>query len=207
MTIMQPSFLPPPRLRHADRRLRAAAGLSLVEMMVVIGVMTFLLLIITQIFALNYDIFAKQSKRTDNEVGAILAAKTISQMARGALNVEASRTIGGTLFTSSASQLVLKMPAVDASNNIIVNSFDYVAFYRSPTQTTKIMAVTEAAAGSVRKTNTRLITDYNTAMVFRYNNPVPASADRVSMLVINTQSQRGITLTTKGWTSIFLRNR
>lgn len=193
-----------PRRRASGR---PPAGLSLMEMMVVIGIMMMLLLLITQIFALNYDIFAKQSKRTDNEVGAILAAKTISQMSRGALAVEASRTIGGTLYTSSDSQLVLKIPSVDASNNIIAGQYDYVAFYRSPTQTTKIFAVTEAYSGSIRKSNTRLITAYNTALIFRYNNPSPASANRVSMLVINTQTQRGITLTTKGWTSIFLRNR
>ncbi len=197
-------FQPRRRIPAVSRR---TAGLSLMEMMVVIGIMMFLLVIITQIFALNYDIFAKQSKRTDNEVGAILTAKTISQMARGALSVEASRTIDGTLYTSSDSQLVLKMPAVDAANNIIVNAFDYVAFFRSPTQPTRIMAATEADAGSVRQTNTRLITDFNTALVFRYNNPVPADADRVSLLVINTQTQRSLTLTTKGWTSIFLRNR
>lgn len=186
---------------------RRPAGLSLMEMMVVIGIMMILLLIITQIFAVNYDIFLKQSKRTDNEVGAILAAKTISQMARGALNIEESRTIGGTLYASSASQLVLRLPAIDASNNILPGTFDYVAFYRSPTQTTKIFAVTEADAGSFRQSNTRLITAYNSTLIFRYNDPVPTEADRVSLLVVNTQTQRGITLTTKGWTSIFLRNR
>jgi len=206
MTLMP--FFPHRRPSAAFRPVRRpSAGLSLMEMMVVIGIMMYLLLIITQIFALNYDIFAKQSKRTDNEVGAILAAKTISQMARGALDVEASRTMSGTTYTSSDSQLVLRLPAVNASNDIIAGVYDYVGFYRSTTETTKIFAVTEAGSGSIRKSGTRLVTAYNTALIFRYNNPALTGANRVSLFVVNTQTQRNITLTTRGWTSIFLRNR
>ena len=198
-----------PRTRRTPSRKPpgAPAGISLMETMVVIGIMIVLLLIITQIFALNYDIFAKQSKRSDNEVGAILAAKTVSQMARGAEAVEASHVFSGTTRTSSSTAVVLKLPSVDASNAIITGSYDYVAFYRSAATPTKIMVDTEGAGGSARLSGTRLITAYNTTLIFRYNDPVITDADRVSLFLINSQTQRGLTLTTKAWTSIFLRNK
>lgn len=196
-----------PSLTEPEPRPTGAAGISLMETMVVIAIMLLMMIMISQIFALNYDIFAKQSKRTDNEIGAILATKTISQMARGAVAVEASRTIGTTTYTSSSTELVLKLPSIDASERVITGSFDYVAFYRSPTESAKIFAATEAAAGSIRLSNTRLVTAYNTTMIFRYNAPVITDADRVSLFVINSQGHRGVTLTTRGWTSIFLRNR
>lgn len=197
------------RRPHHNRTLPwpALRGISLMETMVVIGIMSLLLIIITQIFALNYDIFTKQSKRSDNEVGAILAAKTISQMARGAEAVEASHTFNGTARTSSSTGLVLKIPAVDASNNVLAGVYDYIAFYRSSSTPTNIMAVTEAGSGSARIAGTRLITAHNSVLTFRYNNPTITDADRVSMYLVNTQSQRGLTLTTRAWTSIFLRNK
>jgi hypothetical protein len=194
--------------RSPDRRPpKSLAGISMMETIVVIGIMIGLLLIITQIFALNYDIFAKQSKRSDNEVGAILAAKNISQMARGAETVEVSHVFDGTTRTSSTAALVLKLPSIDASSNVIADSYDYVAFYRSVATPTKIMADTEGAAGSARVSGTRLITAFNTTLIFRYNDPVITDANRVSLFLINSQSQRGLNLTTKAWTSIFLRNK
>jgi hypothetical protein len=198
-----------PPATNADSRRRPATlrGISLMETMVVIGIMMFLLLIITQIFALNYDIFAKQSKRSDNEIGAILTAKTISQIARGAESIEAAHTFNSTVRTSSSAELVLKLPSVDASNNVIASSYDYVAFYRSSSTPTNIMVVTEAAAGSARIAGTRLITAHNAVLTFRYNNPTITDASRVSLYLVNTQSQRGLTMTTKAWTSIFLRNK
>jgi prepilin-type N-terminal cleavage/methylation domain-containing protein len=181
-------------------------GVTLMETLVVIGIMTVLLLVVTQIFALNYDIFWKQSKRSSNETGAVLAAKTVSQMARGAIDVEASHLFGSDTRTSSSSALVLKLPTVDSSGNVVAASFDYIAFYRDATTPTKIMAATDAAALSYRASGTRLITDHNEVARFMYNNPDITKANRVSLFVVNRQSYRSLNLTTRGWTSIFLRN-
>ncbi len=176
------------------------------ETMVVVAIMSLLLLIITQIFALNYRILEQQSARSDNETGAILAARAISQATRGADSVLASYTIGGTLYTSSSTVLVVKMPAINASGNVIENAFDYTAFYRDPLKNTFIKAATQADANSIRRSGTRLMTAYNQTLIFRYNEPDITKANRVSMYLVNSQTKRGQTFTTRGWTSIFLRN-
>lgn len=176
------------------------------EMIVVIGVMTVVLMVVTQMFILNYNIFENQSSRSTNETGAILAVKDVSQMTRGALNIEASHVFGSDTRTSSSSALVLRLPTVNATGSLITDSFDYVAFYADPADQTRIMSDTDAADGSYRLDGTRLITAHNQAMIFRYNAPVLTDADRVSLYVVNSQTQRDVTVVSRGWTSIFLRN-
>lgn len=185
----------------SDRR-----GFSLMEAITVIGIMTIVLVMVDQIFAVSYDVFVKQSARTDNEVGAILATRTISDLARGAAAIESSATVDGTAYATTDQVLVLKMPTVDASNNVVAGSYDHVAFYRDGTDTTKIYADTEAAAGSKRLTGKKLVTAYNLALRFRFNDPDVTKATRVQVYLVNTQTKRSTTLTTKAWTAIFLRN-
>lgn len=176
------------------------------ETIVVISVMASIMLILTQIFILNYQIYASQSKRADNDTGAILAAKALAQYARGASNVESSHIFDGTTRTSSDSVLVLKMPSVDATGNIVAAAYDYIAFYRDATVTTKIMVQTDANASSYRKSGARLITAFNQNLIFRYNAADITQANRVSVFLINSQVNRNATLQTKAWTAIFLRN-
>jgi hypothetical protein len=191
-----------------ERRTNASrkAGLSLREVIVVVGIMTMVLFMVTEIFRLNYVIYQSQSRRSENETGAVLAANAISKITRGASEVEASHVFGGDTQTTSSTVLVLKTPSIDSSDNIIPGSYDHIAFYRHATETTKIFSVVDADPASARVDSDRMITDNNQRLFFRYDDPSPAAARRISVFVQNQQTSRGTTLTTRGWTSIFLRN-
>ncbi len=198
-----------PRRSQSARRHAPAPGergFSLMEALTVIGIMTIVLVMVTQIFAVTYDVYVKQSARTDNENGAVLAARNISDMTRGASQVMTSQVINGTTYTTGSDVLVLKMPTVDSSNNVVASTYDYVAFYRHGSMTTKIYADTDAGAGSKRVDGQKLVTAFNQTMKFRYNDPTPSSATRVQVYLVNQQTVRSTTITTKGWTAIFLRN-
>jgi hypothetical protein len=177
------------------------------ESLVVIGVMGAVLVSVTQIFASNYTIFLTQTARTDNDTGAILAVRQISEIARGATAVVDSHVIGGTTYTSSASALVLRIPARDAGGNIVAGVNDYIAFARDTTDTEKIIVATEPGAGSARPSGTRAITFYNDTMVFRYNDADITKADKVTLYLVNSQTVRSQTFTTRAWTALFLRNK
>jgi Tfp pilus assembly protein FimT len=195
--------------RRNKRRPRrpVLAGFSLMEGMAVLGVMAMLMIIISQIFIVSYDIYAKQTASADNSTSAVLAARTISEFARGATAVLDSYTINGTLYTSSDSELVLKLPAVNDSGNIITDTYDYIAFYRDGADTTKIFSDIEPDASSYRFSGQKMVTAYNDVMTFRYDNPTLSEADRVSIYIRNGQTVRSTSLEAEAWTSIFLRNR
>lgn len=177
------------------------------EGITVLGVMALLLIIIAQIFIVSYDIYAKQTAKADNSTSAVLAARTISESARGAMEVLSSYTVNGTVYTSSDDELVLKLPAVDGSGDIITDSYDYIAFYRDGTDATKTFSDIEPDASSYRFSGQKLVTAYNEVMTFRYDNPVISDATRVSIYIRNNQVVRNTSLEAEAWTSIFLRNR
>lgn len=176
------------------------------EGMTVIGVMAIILVMVSEIFTVSYDVFIKQSARSENETGAVLAARAIAEAARGADSIEASYVINGTTYTTSSDVLVLKLPTIDASNNVVPASYDYMAIYRHSAQTTKIFSDIDAAAGSKRIDGQKLMTANNTIMRFRYNDPDVTNANRVQVYLVNSQTKRQTVLTTKAWTAIFMRN-
>ena len=106
-------------------------GIGLMESIAVIGIMTIILVMVSQIFAVSYDVFIKQSARTDNETSAVIAARVISDMTRDSSVIQSSRTINGTTYTTSANTLVLQMPTIDSNNNVVTGSYDYIAFFQS----------------------------------------------------------------------------
>lgn len=192
---------------HSPTTERRIAGLSLMETVVVIGVMTIILLMVTEIFTLSYTIYQTQARRAENEAGAILVANAISRLARGAISVEPSHVFDGDTITSSATAVVFRLPAIDGSGDIVANIYDYVGFYRNGTETDHIMVVTDAADTSARVDNDRRLTEHNVRLDFRYNEPTVTDASRVSIYVQNTQSYKDTVLNTEGWTSIFMRNK
>lgn len=200
-----------PQRRHSPLRFSLFApapahGVTLMEGLTVIGVMAVILVMVSEIFTVSYDVFIKQSARAENETGAVLAARAIAEAARGADAIEPSYVINGTTYTTSANVLVLKLPTLDASNNLVPASHDYMAIYRHSAQTTKIFMDIDAAAGSKRIDGEKLLTANNTIMQFRYNDPDVASANRVQVYLVNSQTKRQTVLTTKAWTAIFMRN-
>lgn len=185
---------------------RPPCGFTLIELMVSMAVMSVLLLIVAQIFIADYDIVEKQVAITDTDTGTILATRAISSMARGAIGVVAAQTINGTPYTSSASTLVLKLPTVNSTGDVIGNTYDYVAFARDGSSPTKIFVDVQAASGSVRLSLRRLITAYNSQLVFRYNAADITKATRVQVYLANSETSKGATLTANAWTALFFRN-
>ncbi len=198
--------------RAHRRRSNRDFGFSLIESITVIGIMTIILVMINQIFTVDYDYTIKALARIDNDNGAILAMRRIGELTRGATAVLSSKTINGTLYTTSPTTLVLQMPSLDSSGNVISGCSDYLAIYRDVTVTTQIWtdidinSVTCAGGTSVRVDGKKLLTGNNAALTFSYNNWQPYNATRISVFLVNQKTVRTTTLTTKTWTSIFLRN-
>lgn len=185
---------------------RDERGVTVMETLVIIVVMTVIMLLVTQIFALSYDVFYKQGARIEVATDAALAARAIAEAARGATRVVDAATINGTAYASSADTLVLELPSVDAASDIIVASFDMVAFTRDATDPSLLIVDTEAAAGSARVSGTRVLAEDATALVFRYNDPVITDATRVSALFKNERAVRGASFESTGWSALSLRN-
>lgn len=190
----------------APLRQRRSAGLTLMETIVVIGIMVMVLLLAMQMLVTNYVFYEKTVGRAENEAGAVLAAKNLSQMVWGATAVETSHDFDGETFTTSSAVLVVRIPSIDDSGAAVAEAYDYIGFGRDGANPTRILAATDANVLSVRQTGRRLVTDHNVRLDFRYNSPEAAQASRVSAYILNRQVRHGTVLESQGWTSVFLRN-
>jgi hypothetical protein len=207
-----------PARPDAERRIRLRAssshpprrpplGLSLMEAVAVLGVMMIILVMVSEIFSVNMNLITTQLRRTDTSTGAIQAIRQISEQARGASAVVASRVIDGTSYVTSDDTLVLQMPSIDGSGDIVPGQSDYVAFYHDPGDSSKIYAIVDPGTGSYRAQSNRLMSGYNSVMTFRYNSPTESDATRVSVYIENSRTYRDRDIVSTAWTSIFLRNR
>jgi type II secretory pathway pseudopilin PulG len=185
----------------------AETGMTLMEGLAALGIMTIILVLVAEIFGVNMNLVTTQLRRTDTATGAIQAIRRLSDEARGASAVEESHVFGGDTYTTSADALVLNIPSIDANGDIIAGEYDHVAFYRDGSDPTKVFSATDPGVGSQRPAGARLLSGYNDIMAFRFNNPDPTEADRVSVYIENSRTYRGQPIETKAWTSIFLRNR
>jgi len=193
-------------MRTVPSPLHDARGVSVMETISVIGIMTMILVMVAQMFSSGYNIYFLQGARIDAEVGAVLATRAISEATRGAMEVEASSVINGTTYTSDGDTLVLKLPSVNSSNDIIAGSFDHMAVFIDPSNSKLVKTATQIATNSKRPSGTRLITGSNLTLAFHYNEPTITDSTRVQAYLVNTQTRRTTTVTAKSWTAIFLRN-
>lgn len=182
-------------------------GISLMETMVVVGIMSIVMVVVSQVFVVNGRLMATTIARADDENSAVLAVRRIGDNARGAVSVEAAATVNATAYDSDEDSLVLRLPSLDTDDSVIPATYDLVAFYRHPTLTDEIWTDTEPGAGSVRPAGPKKLSGHNITLRFLYDDPDPAEAERVNVYLVNGQTVRDTDLRTRSGTTIFLRNR
>ena len=182
-------------------------GFSLLEGIASIGILTLVLVVVTQVFIANQVIVARALARADDDNGASLTIRRMGELVRGAYTVLNTYLVNGTRYSTGAYELVVQIPAIDAEGSVFPGEYDFIAIYRDDTDTTQIWSDTMVSEDSARIPGKKLLTDHNDTLEFSFNDPDPAYATRLSVFLVNAQAVRGVTIQTKAWTSIYLRNR
>jgi hypothetical protein len=185
---------------------RMHRGITLTETLVAVSILLVIGVALAQVTAVTLDMSSRQSRNYTLETNAALLLKTINDHFEHASGIELTRTFGATSYTSSSTTLILRIPSLDSSRNIITGVYDYIVFYRDPNNPTHIKYTIEGGAGSIRVSETKTLTTNNTGLTFRYNAQDIVSSNRISVALEQTQSHRNTTLITTGWTSLFLHN-
>lgn len=181
-------------------------GITLVETLVAVTILIVIGVALAQTTIITLDISSRQSRSYALETNASILLKTFNDNFGHASGIELARTFGATAYTSSSTTLILRIPALDSSHDIISGVYDYIVFFRDPVDTTHIKYTIDAGAGSIRTSGTKTLTTNNSVLTFRYNAQDIVSANRISIALEQTQTHRNTTLTTTGWTSLFLHN-
>ncbi len=181
-------------------------GMTLTETLIAVAILVIIGVALAQMTMVTLDISSRQSKNYSLETNAAILLKTLNDNFGHASGIELARTFGTTAYTSSSTTLILRIPSLDSSRNIITGVYDYIVFYRDPDNPTHINYTLDAGTGSIRVSGTKTLTTNNASLTFRYNAQDLVSSNRISIALEQTQSHRNTTLTTTGWTSLFLHN-
>lgn len=158
-------------------------GLTLIEVLVAMGIAAVAGILLLVIIVNSAGLFTEQSSKVQEGLNINDAVSTLRGDIKQANSVAVSYTEGSTTYTSSASQLVLKVSSIDTSGNIIDNIFDYFVLYLD--QGSLHLKIFPDATSS-RKTADRILSTSVDTLRFQYlnsaNPPVevtPASATKV----------------------------
>lgn len=130
----------------------------------------------------------------------------ISRVAGDGQSVEASRQFGTITLSSNTSTAIFKLPAIDSAKNIIAGSYDYIAFYKSPT-TTNLFEYIDGADGSWRKDSGKILSKFVSSVIFGYNNSIVSASSNITIFLENQRTVRGARKTYNNSTTIYLKNK
>jgi hypothetical protein len=124
--------------------------------------------------------FSKFYNRQQAEINIGNSAReTVKELQSAALQsnqIIASHDFSGTVYSTDQDTLVLEIPSIDGSGNIVSGKHDYVVFYLTGK---KLYRLVEADVVSNRSSGQNQLSDAVMALTFTYNNPNLAQATKI----------------------------
>lgn len=105
-------------------------GLTLIEVLIAMGIATVAGVLLLVIIINSAGMFSTQSSKVETGLNINDALSKVRETVKQASAVAASYTSGQTTYTSGPTQLVLKIPSIDPSGNIVSDTFDYFVFFQ-----------------------------------------------------------------------------
>lgn len=112
-----------------------AMGLTLIEVLVVLGIVTVAGTLLLVIMVNSMGLFLKQSSKIEQGLGLNDVLSNLRNNIKAASSIAPSYPEGPSpQFNSGANQLVLKLASTDSFGDIISGKFDYFVFYKDQTK-------------------------------------------------------------------------
>jgi prepilin-type N-terminal cleavage/methylation domain-containing protein len=147
------------QLTHKRRR-----GFSLLELVVVIGMIAVVTGILVRIFRASYESYGFSSANGELQLSTRGAIDRMTREMRQSVSVAASNGS----YNTGSSAIVLQLASIQANETIIPSTYDYVIYRLDPSNPKKLQEIMVAASGSARKNDTRTILNNVDSASFTY---------------------------------------
>lgn len=174
----------PAQHQHEFQR-RFGAGFTLIETFIVIAISVVALAALSNLFIIFNNTYGYQQAFVASAGSASSAMNAIEAATLPADQVITSHNFSGTTYSSGATTLVLELPSVNSSGNIVAGVRDYIAFY---TSSTNLYRLTQAGAGSQRASELKLLSTTLSSLLFTYDNADFTKVTNVATDIV-TQAQ------------------
>lgn len=161
-------------------------GLTLIEVLIAMGIASVVGALLLVIIFNSAGLFYQQSSKVGQGLGLNDALTHLRSTIKESSAIAASYTDGSTTYISSSTQLVLKVASIDASGNLIPDTFDYFVFFLDENKLRFKSFLAPQSSG--RKASDRILSLNVENVLFQYydlaNPPQevpPASALKISI--------------------------
>ncbi len=167
-------------------------GLTLVEVLIAMGISIIVGGLLLIIIVNSAGLYSQQSAKLTEGLSINEATSKVRDSIKQSSAIEVSLSAGSTTYTSGATQLVLKVLAIDSSKNIIADNFDYFVFFQD---SNKLRFKTFPSALSSRQAQDQIFSTLLDSLDFKYfnsaNPPVevtPTNAAKVRISITLKQN-------------------
>ncbi len=179
------------------------SAFTLLEVVIALALFSLMLLALVRFFISYNTSYGFERVLVSTSHSASLLMDEVTGAILPADQVLTSHTFSGVSRTSSASTLVLELPAIDATGAVIAGSYDYIAFY---TDGTSVYEAVDANASSSRTSRTRLLSDTIQSLTFSYDNVSFPAVTSVTVDVTTSASFKTQSTQTHLREQVYLRN-
>ncbi len=171
-------------------RRKFLTGFTLGELTVVIALFSVLITVGVGIFLYNNRFYETQSGEIFSITATREASDRINEYARAAVAFEPSRIYDGRNYTTGTQVVILKLPALDAADQVISEKFDYAIIGSNPSNAKRLELILDPDAVSSRGARLLLLSERLTSINFTYDDPNLALARKLSYEIVVTDIGR-----------------
>lgn len=179
-------------------------GFTIIEVIIVLAVSSILMLGLFTLFDWHQKVYVLEEATVRTVTDARSTLNNMGRYIAQSSNILPSHDFNGTVFTTGGNVLVLEIPSVNSSDEIIPATYDYIAYYLD---SGLIHQVIDAGSGSTRLDGTKKLAENVLSFSLSYNNGTPSQASIVTIDLQTSIATRNGDVATSVSDTIFLRNK
>lgn len=168
--------------------MKNSRGYTLLELLIAFSVAGVAGIMLISLWTQNNSLFLTQQAHVSQGLNLNDLTFQIKNDIKSADAIASGYPLTSPTITSSANSLVLSIPSIDSTDNIIIGKSDYITFYADPTNPKLLKREIFVDPVSSRPPSTKILTTTLSSIIFQYfdetGNPVtPTTAKKINFQV------------------------
>ena len=182
---------------------REKRAFTIIEVLVVIAIFSIVMMAVLELYLNFFKTYAIQNATINNSYSAGAILNETENLVHQANAIVGSKVVSGTSYTTGSTTIILEIPSITSSGDIVSGKYDYAVMYLA---STGIYRVLSSDAASSRVSGRKLLSEVVNSFSLTYNSGTPALATRVIEDIVTQSQVKQQTLQTHLTGTVYLRN-
>lgn len=177
-------------------------GFTLIEVVIVIGLVSVLSLVLSLFFVSAHTTYQFQTASLEAHEAASMALYDVHEALLPASHVRASESFESGRYTSGSNEVIVALPAMRSSGELVEGAHDYIALYM---RDGSLYRELRPAPESARRAGVRRLAAVERFSI-TYDRPQPVDARSLTIEIEAVRTTRDETATAQVRQTVYLRN-